>query len=73
MATQHGVNIAEMASFHSHHAERVVLSDFAVTGSSTGQGTLELASAAPEPSTWALMFGGLGVLVLIQRRRSLKA
>jgi hypothetical protein len=28
MAPQHGVNIAEMASFHSHHAERVVNSDF---------------------------------------------
>jgi hypothetical protein len=24
----------------------------------------------PEPSTWALMLGGLGLLVLIQRRKS---
>jgi hypothetical protein len=32
MATQHGVNIAEMASFHSHHAERVVNSDFFLSG-----------------------------------------
>jgi hypothetical protein len=44
-------------------------SDFSVNGSSTGQGTLELASAVPEPSTWALMLGGLGVLALIQRKR----
>jgi hypothetical protein len=32
-------------------------SDFAFT-SSNGQGILQLASAVPEPSTWAMMIGG---------------
>ena len=43
------------------------LSTFAIRSFSIG---ITYANPVPEPSTWAMALGGLGVLLLVQRRRS---
>ena len=43
--------------------------DFSSTGTATFSDFTLTATTTPEPSTWALMLGGLGLLAFIVRRR----
>jgi MYXO-CTERM domain-containing protein len=46
-----------------------ISAQFTITGDGFGVGaTLETVQAAPEPSTWALMLGGFGLLAFWRRR-----
>jgi len=42
---------------------------FTVDYTAFGGDGIELTAAVPEPATWAMMLGGLGMLVMLQRRR----
>ena len=63
--------------FEINGASDTTLADYNVIGAAndSSQGIIELAAPAsvPEPSTWAMMLGGLALLVGMQRKRFSKA
>jgi hypothetical protein len=55
--------------FYIAGVQDTTLSDYAVTGTGSGQGIIQLAASAavPEPSTWAMLLSGVLMLLGVQR------